>query len=47
VARHDRARLRHELAEIRATLHDVSAAAPTHADFIARHCAADTAVAAR
>ncbi len=47
VARHDRARLRQELAEIRATLRDASTAAPTHADFIARHCAADAAVAAR
>ena len=45
VARHDHARLRRELAEIRATLQGVSANAPTHQEFIARHCAAAGGVA--
>ena len=41
VARHDPARLRRELAEIRATLQAHARQSSTHADFVARHCRAD------
>ena len=42
VARHDPARLRRELAEIRTALQGFASQVPTHAEFIARHCRAPT-----
>jgi tryptophan halogenase len=40
VARHDPAQLTEELRKIRATLRDLAAGTPSHAEYIARHCRA-------
>jgi tryptophan halogenase len=44
VARHDVARLRRELAEVRLALQRLAAEVPTHQEFIALHCHANVAV---